>query len=173
MQLSMTSGSAEHASKAPRQLPRHRHSCSSALVSPAVSLARKSPSSPPLGGAARWLSRASYRGSLFFLVLVLLLMPPWMPDLAYQFRASLSPHSAKPSCLPQFMTVKPTSSNSCFPFSVFLLQNCSGENAMTLTYRLPNSNNYLCAIKPLWSVTHPPGPHFILQQTPGIISPHL
>lgn len=74
----------------------------------------------------------------------------------------LSPHSAKPSCRPQFMTVKPTSSNSCFPFGVFLLQDCTGENATTPTYLLPNSNNYLCTIKLLWPVTHPTWPTLYL-----------
>lgn len=52
------------------------------------------------------------------------------------------------------MAVKPTSYNFSFPFNVFLLQNFSGENEITLIYLLPNSNNYLCMIKFLWSITH-------------------
>lgn len=132
MQLSMTSSSAEHASKAPRRLPRHRHSCSSALVCPCCVSGKAPPLHPweeLLGGCLGQVT-----GARFFphSSLAVNAAQPRMPGLAHQLRASLSPHSAKPSCLPQFMTVKPTSSNSCFPFSVFLLQNCSGGNAMTL-----------------------------------------
>lgn len=122
---------------------------------PGVSLAMGSPSTHPrkelLGGCLGQVSGTRYlpRSSLA----INAAQDPW-------FGLGLHTvfHSAETSCLPQFMTVKPTSSNSCFPFSVFLLQNCSGENAVTLTYLLPNSNNYLCTIKPLWSVTHPTWP---------------
>lgn len=82
-------------------------------------------------------------------------MLPRIPGLAHQLRTSYCLHTLPlPSCLPQIIAVRPTSSNFSFPFHVFLLQNFSGENEITLIYLLPDSNNYLCMMKFLRSITH-------------------